>query len=87
MRLCAVPPEGALVKNLGGSRIYLGGPDVGTEGDAAGFPLDASEAQVITAPQPLMSFRTPAPPGDGAPAVLYARSAQGISKVAFLVAS
>ena len=32
VQLCPVTAAGVMVKNLGGSTIFVGGPDVGTEG-------------------------------------------------------
>lgn len=84
VQLCTAGPDGTLVKNLGGSRVFVGGPGVAADGDGAGFPLEPGEAQTFTAPEPRMSFSVPAPEGDMAPAELFARAATGTCKVAWI---
>lgn len=87
--LCAVPPNGVRVKNLGGSVIYVGGPDVASEGDGQGYPVDPGESEYFTAPVAKETPVVPAPPDDMDPAMLYARTAAGtgISRVSFISAS
>jgi hypothetical protein len=85
-RVCAVPEGGVLVKNLGGSRIYLGGADVGTEGETAGFPLDQGESQLFPGIRAREAPVVPSPPTDLSAPALYARTAvsAGVSKVAWI---
>jgi hypothetical protein len=76
--LCTVPETGVLVKNLGDSRVFLGGPDVtATEG----YPLDPGESQVFTGTAPRESAAVPAPPGDMTPSQLYGCVADGSGAV------
>jgi hypothetical protein len=83
--LAGVPPSGMRVRNLGGVRVYLGGPDV-TEQD--GFPVDAGGSETFPGSVPKESPVVPAPEGDMAAPVLYARTAEGtgITKVSFIAA-
>ena len=87
--LCAVPSNGVRVKNLGGSTIYVGGPDVQAEGDGQGYPVDPGESEDFTAPPAKETPVVPAPVGDMDDAILYARTAAGtgISRVSFISAS
>ena len=85
--VCPVGPDGVKVRNLNEEiRVFLGGPDVGTEGDAAGFPLEPGEVQDLAAPAPKESAIVPAPPGDLTMNVLYARTAYGTAKVSWISA-
>ena len=79
--LCAIPPSGVRVRNLGGSRIFVGGPDV-TAG--AGSPIEPGAAEDFSAPARKESPVVPAPASDSALAVLWAVTAKGTgtSKVA-----
>jgi hypothetical protein len=81
--LCAVPPNGVRVRNLGGSRIFIGGPDV-TSG--SGYPVEPGSSEDFSAPPRKEAPVVPAPPGDTAPYVLYAVTEQGTgtSKVAVI---
>ena len=75
------------MKNLDTSTaVYVGGPDVATDGDGAGYPLDGRESEVFSAPLPRESVVVPAPPGDLAPDVLYGRTERGKAKVAWISA-
>ncbi len=84
--VCSVPSTGVRVKNLGGSTVYLGGPDVATEGSSAGFPVEAGASETIQGTVVKETPIVPAPPRDTDDAVLYGRTAAGtgISKVAFI---
>lgn len=81
--LGAVSPGGVRVRNLGGSRIFVGGPDVTPE---QGYPIDPGTAEDFTAPKQKESPVVPAPASDTAPAVLWAVTAKGTgtSKVALV---
>jgi hypothetical protein len=81
--LAGVPPSGMRVRNLGGVRVYLGGPDVS---DEDGFPVDPGASETFPGTEPRESPIVPAPPGDMAAPVLYARTAKGtgITKVSFI---
>lgn len=83
--LAGVPPSGMRVRNLGGVRVYLGGPDV-SAGD--GFPVDAGGSETFPGPEPKESPIVPAPPDDMAAPVLYARTAKdtGTTTVSFIAA-
>ena len=84
--LCGVPLSGVRVRNLGAVRVYLGGPDVTGDGDSAGFPVDAGGSETFPGTTPKEAPVVPAPPGDMAAPVLYARTAKGsgITKVSFI---
>jgi hypothetical protein len=71
--LCSVSETGVRIRNNGGARVHLGGPDV-TE---SGYPLNPGEAETFTGAQHRPSGIVPAPPGDAADDVLYARTAPG----------
>jgi len=79
--LCTVPSGGVRVRNLGGSRIFVGGPDV-TPGD--GYPIEPGTAEDFSAPERKETPVVPAPPSDTAATVLYAVTEQGVSKVAVI---
>lgn len=83
--LCTVPPDGVRVRNLGGSRIFIGGPDVSAE---HGYPIEPGTSEDFAAPKPKESPIVPAPAGDMAPSVLYAvtEKGSGTSKVAVVAA-
>ena len=55
------------VKNMTTVTVYLGGPDVTTDG----YPLDGGEAQALTAGAERESVVVPAPEGDVAAPELY----------------
>src|SRR6516164_6614717 len=75
------------VKNLDTSTaVYVGGPDVATDGDGAGYPLDGRESEVFSAPLPRESVVIPAPADDMAPDVLYGRTERGKARVAWISA-
>jgi hypothetical protein len=84
--ICTVPQAGVLVKNSGGIRVFLGGPGVTADGEAAGYPLDPGESQVFTAAAPHESPAVPAPADDMAPPQLYGRAADGTARVAWIAA-
>ena len=71
--LCAVSETGVRVRNNGGARVHLGGPDVTEQG----YPLEPGETQEFTGAQHRPSGVVPAPPDDAADDVLYARTAAG----------
>jgi hypothetical protein len=75
--LCPVSETGAVIRNGGDVRVYLGGPDVGNDGTADGYPLEPGEAETFTGAQHRPSGVVPAPPGDADDDVLYARTAPG----------
>ena len=78
--LCAVSIHRVNVKNLGATRVYLGGADVGNEGAKAGYPLDPGQAEAFALGQRVQEeFVVPAPFGDTRPPELYARTAPGTS--------
>lgn len=83
--LCGVPPSGVRVRNLGGVRVYLGGPDVSADD---GFPVDPGGSDTFPGPTPKESPVVPAPPGDMDAPVLYARTAKdsGTTTVSFIAA-
>ena len=89
MPLCEVPSGGVLVKNLGGSRVHFGGDGITTEGDGAGYPLDAGDTETFPGVTARESPVVPAPPDDLAPRQLFARTADGsgISRVAWMTVS
>lgn len=84
--ICPVPETGVRVRNTGSVIVYVGGPDVGNEGDAAGYPLEPGQSEDFTGAKAKESPVVPAPPGDMDPAVLYGRTAPGASggKVSFI---
>jgi hypothetical protein len=87
--VCGVGVNRLLVKNLGGTRVFLGGPDVEAEGELAGFPLDPGESQVLALGMRVREVPVvPAPPADLAPPELYGRTGDGTgtSKVSWLTA-
>ena len=71
--LCPVGEAGVRVRNEGSVRVYLGGPDVGADG----YPLDPGTSDEFRGPKARESPVVPAPAGDLAGSVLYARTAQG----------
>ena len=81
--LAGVPPSGMRVRNLGGVRVYLGGPDVTAEN---GFPVDAGGSETFPGSEPRESPIVPAPEGDMDAPVLYARTAKdtGITRISFI---
>jgi hypothetical protein len=83
--ICGVPAGGVRVRNLGDVTVYVGGPDVGSEGDTQGFPVDPGTSEDFAGASPKESPVVPAPEGDTDPPVLYARTAPGqCGKVAFI---
>ena len=83
--ICAVPENGVRVRNTGDVTIYVGGPDVGTEGDRQGYPLDPGGSEDFAGAKAKESPVVPAPEGDMDPARLYARCAAGQSgRVSFI---
>lgn len=87
--LCPVPPDGVRIRNLGPVRVFIGGPGVGADGDAAGFPVDSGGSETVPGTTPKDSPVVPAPPDDLAAPVLYARTAKGTgnAKVSFISVS
>jgi hypothetical protein len=90
--LCNVPESGVLLKNLGGTAVYLGGKGVGAPEDdaAAGFPLEPGGVQTISglASTPRPAPIVPAPPSDTNRGLLelYARSGRNASsKVSWIL--
>lgn len=83
--VCGVPENGVRVRNLGGSRVFFGGPDVAAGG---GYPLEPGEADTFPGVKPKESPVVPAPDGDLDPPGLYGVTAKGdgISKVAWIAA-
>ena len=71
--LCLVTDAGVRVRNEGSARVYLGGPDVSSEG----YPLDPGTADEFRGPEPHESPVVPAPADDLAGTMLYARTAEG----------
>lgn len=86
--ICGLPENGVTLKNRGGTAVYLGGPDVSTDGDNSGFPLDPGESQWIPGARIKESPIVPAPPGDLTPPPLYGRTGAGtgIARVAYIYA-
>lgn len=72
--LCTIPPSGVRVRNLGNSRIFVGGPDVGPE---HGYPIEPGTSEDFAAPVQHEAPVVPAPPGDMAPVTLYAATGKG----------
>jgi hypothetical protein len=75
--ICDVPETGALVKNLGGPMIYVGGSGVGAKDSAAGYPLAAGDSETFTGTKPPVSVMVPEPPPAAGGSPLYARTADG----------
>ena len=71
--VCVPGETGARVRNLGGTRVFLGGPDVTTDG----YPLEPGTSELFYGSKPRQSPVVPAPPGDMAPDVLFARTGAG----------
>lgn len=85
VRVCAVPDKGVRIRNLGGSTVFFGGPDVTADGATAGFPIEAGESDTFPGVKPKESPVVPAPEGDLDLLQLYGRTAEGTeSRVAWL---
>jgi hypothetical protein len=84
--ICGVPASGVRVRNTGDVPVYVGGPDVGNDGDARGYPVEPGGSEDFAGASPKESPVVPAPEGDMDPPVLYARTAPGTGggKVAFI---
>src|SRR5271170_2297855 len=82
VRVCVAGETGVRVRDLGGTRVYLGGPGVTTDG----YPLDPGESDVFYGGKPKESPVIPAPPGDLDQDVLYAVTAAGagITRVSWI---
>jgi hypothetical protein len=79
--LCAVSETGVRIRNNGGSRVFLGGPDVTEQG----YPLEPGKSETFTGTQHRPSGVVPAPEGDAADDMLYARSdGTGTSRVSWI---
>lgn len=74
--VCPVPQAGVRVRNLGGSRIYLGGPDVDSSA-GTGYPVDPGASEDIPGATAKETPVVPAPEGDMEPPVLWARAEPG----------
>lgn len=84
--VCAVPESGIRVRNTGSARVFLGGPDVGTDGDEAGYPLDPGDSETLAGVKPRETPVVPAPEGDLDPAVLHACCEKGTAGlIAFII--
>lgn len=79
--LCGVPESGVMIRNLGEAAVHVGGPDVGNDGEGAGYPVDAGAAETFPGIRVKESPVVPAPPGDLDPPALYARAAPGAGTV------
>jgi hypothetical protein len=77
VRLCPAGNAGVRVRNAGDAVVFLGGPDVGNDGDAQGYPLDPGTSETFFGGRPKESPVVPAPPDDMAAEILYARTAEG----------
>lgn len=83
--ICSVPENGVRIRNTGDVTVYVGGPDVGNEGDSQGFPVEPGGSEDFPGTKARESPIVPAPEGDMDAPVLYARCAAGQSgKVSFL---
>jgi hypothetical protein len=82
VRVCAAGPAGVRVKNLGGTRVFLGGPGV----TADGYPLEPGTAEEFYGGKAKQSPVVPAPPEDIEPDTLYARTAAdtGTARVSWI---
>lgn len=81
--LGTVTSSGVRVRNLGDTRVFVGGPDV-SAGD--GYPIEPGTSEDFSAPARRDSPVVPAPASDMAPSVLYAvtEKGSGAGKVALI---
>jgi hypothetical protein len=87
--ICAVSENGVRIRNTGDVTVYIGGPDVGNEGDTQGYPVEPGGSEDFTGAKAKESPIVPAPEGDMDPAVLYGRTApgSGAGRVSFISVS
>lgn len=78
--VCAVPPGGVRIRNIGQADVYIGGPDV----TADGYPLTPGTSEDFPGSQLKESPIVPAPASDTTPPQLYARTAGQAGKIAFI---
>lgn len=78
--VCAVPPGGVRIRNIGDVDVFVGDADVTAEG----YPVSPGTSEDFPGTQPKESPVVPAPPADMAAPQLYARTAGGSGRVAYI---
>lgn len=78
--VCAVPPGGVRIRNIGDVDVYVGGADITAEG----YPVAPGTSEDFPGSQPKESAIVPAPASDMAAPQLYACTAGGSGKVAYI---
>lgn len=79
--LCPAGEAGVRVTNRGEIPVFLGGPDVSTEG----YPLEPGATETFYGRKPKETAVVPEPPGDLAADILYARAGgAGTARVAWI---
>lgn len=78
--VCAVPPGGVRIRNIGQVDVFIGGAGVTAEG----YPVAPGTSEDFPGSQPKESPIVPAPASDTASPQLYARTAGDAGKIAFI---